>query len=99
MAAMAANPYYTDAKSLWSDCKPSVGSRSGCINYVTGVIDGINLAARADAPPTFCMPERLPRQPLADMIATYIQNHPDRRQEPAAAIIGAAMAAAYPCSK
>jgi hypothetical protein len=97
MAAAIATPYVT-GKDLYSDCKESVGSRSGCTTYASAVIDGINLQ-RATGVGPICIPAGTKRTELADTIASYIVAHPESRQLSGAAAVAAALGQAYSCGQ
>ena len=97
MAAAIATPYVT-GNDLYSDCKTSVGSRSGCTTYASAVIDGINLQREGGVMP-ICVPPTAKRADLADMIAAYIVAHPESRKLSGAGAVAAALGQTYPCAK
>ena len=97
MAAALSTPYVT-GKDLYSDCKESVGSRSGCTTYAAAVVDGIALQ-RAGGVAPICVPPSAKRAEIADIIAAYIVAHPETRQLSGAGAVAAALSQAYPCAK
>ena len=97
MASAISTPYVT-GKDLYSDCKESVGSRSGCTTYASAVIDGISLQKAGGVKP-ICVPPTAKRAEIADIIAAYIVKHPESRELSGAAAVATALGDAYPCGQ
>ena len=84
---------------LARDCGASQNyfSYGNCSGYLMGVAD---MMAQPEWPyPTkACFPDEVGRGQLIAIVKKYIANHPGQLQDPALAVVAAALAQAFPCS-
>jgi hypothetical protein len=72
-------------------------------SYVTGVVDSslasgvMGLGASTGSAKT-CLPEHTTQAQLYGVVITYIDNHTESQQFPAAADVGIALGESYPCT-
>ena len=83
--------------ALWAACGGSPAGRvpSACSAYIVGASDGVALAAASARP--FCLDARVQADELAEVVRRYMAAHPQSRSNSAAAVVAAALGAAYPC--
>ena len=95
----AALPALQSAEALWNDCgqTPFGPVPQLCSAYVVGASDGA-LAAASPSPP-FCLAGDVQADQLAQAVRRYMSAHPQVRARPAAAVVAAALRAAYPCGE
>ncbi len=80
LATVISTPYVT-GKELYSDCKESVGSRSGCTTYASAVIDGHRPAACRRGRPNRSAFRPAPSAPRSRTSSPPISSkHPESRE-------------------
>jgi hypothetical protein len=86
-------------EALWRSCGGSLYVRAPdrCWAYVTGVADAVRLA-RGVALAHSCPPSDVQADELADVVRRFLAEHPESRRAPAAEVVGAALASAFPCA-
>jgi Rap1a immunity proteins len=67
-----------------------------CYGYVLGVIDAFSPTEGTDA---LCLPGGLNSLSVTEIVANYLDHHPEMRIEPGYALTWGALAEAYPCSR
>jgi hypothetical protein len=72
-----------------------------CYAYVVGVLDTLSVeiikTPVAAGLPTMCLPSGLNANNATEIVANYVDKHPERRQESAYWLVRRALGAAYPC--
>jgi hypothetical protein len=76
----------------------------GCLGYVAGFVDGVNLQTsfaehktNQKVPKPFCRPESVEHGQLVSIVLKYIRNHPEDAHLPTGILIIPALGKAYPC--
>jgi Rap1a immunity proteins len=93
----------TTGNAFYELCKSQSTFYMGCIYYVIGYADGLNLAngalAESGQPKLFCMPSTgiIPGVQMVDMIVSYLQRNPELGTKNTAALIIDAFKEAFPC--
>jgi hypothetical protein len=90
--AAAANTVdaFVTGNRLHDLCK---ADRGDCTAYALGVIDAINAAHAVP----LCIPDKVVGEQVRDLVARWLNDHPERRQGPAAELVFSAISAAFPC--
>ncbi|MBZ5662382.1 MAG: hypothetical protein LAO08_18425 [Acidobacteriia bacterium] len=76
-----------------------------CLGYITGFIDGYNIGMETDksqtgsSHPSFCLP---PKEPISGnqglrIVVKWLNEHPERLQQPKQVLITLAFKDAFPC--
>lgn len=89
--------WFHDGNELLEQCH---GAPSLAEAYVMGIADGTQYAGeRAESYRgyRYCSPQGATSRQYRDLACTYIQDHPERRQEPGATLIMEALFSAWPC--
>jgi hypothetical protein len=93
----------TTGNAFYELCKSQSTFYMGCIYYVIGYADGLNLAngvlAESGQPKLFCMPSTgiITGMQMVDMIMSYLQRNPELGTKNTAALIIDAFKEAFPC--
>ncbi len=61
------------------------------IGYVQGAAESLT--------DLLCLPEKLTASHAEEIVGTYLESHPEKRQKPASFLVRKALAEAYPCAK
>jgi hypothetical protein len=73
-------------------------SNSTCRGYILGVVQGLRIAAKAaNDTRHFCMPSDLPEGQLVALFEEMVRENPADLNQPAAAIVAAAVVHTFPC--
>jgi hypothetical protein len=79
---------------------PQAWEAALCDGYVAGVLDAIN-AEDADVSPAdfarLCMPQDLNAMTAVEIVAKFLDGHPERRASLGYVLVREALAAAFPC--
>ena len=94
--------YYHDGQKLYSDCMK--GEQKGqdtlipfglCSGYITGIVDMIEIL-RASRDKDHCIPSRLEKGTLKDIVVKYLRDNPEKRTQSAAIVVNLAIYEAFP---
>jgi hypothetical protein len=86
--------YFQTGNSLRDECLPSLGKPSPrCIAYVVGAVDGMWWGE----PNLICLPQGVTQDQLAEVVAKYLEDHPERLHLGAPVLIADALQPAFPC--
>jgi hypothetical protein len=99
-SAQYPNGYFVDGNALMAWCGPhnATGpSNPLCIGYVAGVSDAVNFSRQftGQGPNTSCTPPGVTSFQEADVVLSYLDRNPDKRNLAAAALVVAAMDEAW----
>lgn len=95
---LAASGTFVSGNELYALCTGDVDDRIRCIEYVTGASDSALIAQRMDGRTGYlCIPERVTRQQIADVVTAYLRDHPESRQSNAGGLTLVALGTAFPC--
>jgi hypothetical protein len=99
-SAQYPNGYFVDGNALMAWCEPhnATGpSNPLCIGYVAGVSDAVNFSRQftGQGPNTSCTPPGVTSFQEADVVLSYLDRNPDKRNLAAAALVVAAMDEAW----
>ncbi len=100
MKPVPAAAQYLMTKDLARDCLSDKRERmSGCIYYITGVIDYHFLMQSFGTAPTidFCLPESISKEQAAVIVMAYLRTSAQNDEFIAAATIPLALNKAFPC--
>lgn len=99
MPARAADPGFLDGNRLWRMCPNGAteAQRRTCGFYVAGVID--ELRARHVLETINVCLSAASLDKATEPARAYLRTHPGRLSYPAASLVEAAMALAFPCAK
>ena len=93
-----------DGNKLYEHCSSSESSptyyqdAAACTLYIVGVYDGIELATSVyDKENFYCFPEKVIVKQITEIVANYLQKHPEKRHLPASALVVIALKDAFPC--
>jgi hypothetical protein len=100
---------YMDGENLTQECRSFMITRSGrgtsqqvqqaarCYGYVTGVFDTLaELEGRVVVP--FCIPEGTNANALTEIVATFLDKNPARRNHSGADLVSEAWSESFPCT-
>jgi len=85
-----ANYPFVNGNMLHEMCSPA---QSLCPFYVMGVVDGLTLVDRG----SFCLPEGVNSGQVADVVAKYLLDTPEKRHHTAASLVALSLRLAFPC--
>jgi hypothetical protein len=100
-SGVAADSYESteSGNSLLAKCVGPPESELVCAGYTTGVVDMIKLLEATNAvAKRHCFPPGVTRLQIHDVVVHYLQDHPERRHDGAAGLVGDALQEAWPCS-
>jgi hypothetical protein len=84
---------FVSGNTLHDLCKTGASSNpAACTSYIVGAIDAIN----ADGT-HLCLPAGVIAEQMRDVVARWLSDHPERRQEAAAGLVSAAVQSVFPC--
>ncbi len=89
-------PFFMSGQGLWEPCNwptDDAAATAACVLYVVGVVDALNLTPAT----RICLDMAAEKLQVAGVVKEWLKNHPERRTDPAARLVGMAMAEAYPC--
>lgn len=101
--AATANAQWIDGEDLSRVCDPEQKGhifRPGvCSGYIMAAIDLDEHLTGAGVikKPLFCMPEEVPISQVTAVVTSYIQAHPERKDDSAAMLVVDALGAKFPC--
>ena len=100
------------ASGLLAACTGHMTEQVECMAYIAGIWDGIQYGMKSvgdsSRPPAekndfqtsgICVPGGVAIRQLRDVVVKHLEAHPERRDSDAAALVGVALATAYPCRK
>jgi hypothetical protein len=102
---------FETGNSLLAECSVQANdstyfhSASGCLSYVVGIADMIELQQRMKdvngqtVRQFICVPSGVTKGQVRDITVQYLSNNPDKRHFNAAALVWNALLAAFPCSQ
>lgn len=89
----AAAGEFISGNTLLADCRStSAVARMDCLGYVTGVHDALYGV-------TICSPQGVTRGQLRDVVVQALASRPEALHRSADRLVGAALAAAWPCEQ
>jgi len=96
---------YLDGNKLYEFCQPvdGFGVKPFCQAYITGVIDYVHMSdwallkSGAQIRRSWCETYGVTIGQSVDVVIRYLQNHPEERNQPGAALVYMAMRTAFPC--
>lgn len=85
---------FNDGNALFNACSNDGGyyKEGQCLGYVTGVFDSFEGVY-------VCAPEHVTAGQAKDIVVKYLTEHPEKRHEPAAFLVGSALNDVFPCKK
>jgi hypothetical protein len=84
---------------FYSVCKEAQ-RRGACSLYLRGIIEGIQIQARANKQPgLFCPPQGASVEQALDLLLKFMAEKPEERHRPSPTLAATALKAAWPCSK
>ncbi|MBE0582059.1 Rap1a/Tai family immunity protein [Devosia sp.] len=89
--------WFHDGNELLEQCD---GAPSLAEAYVMGIADGTQYGgenAENYRGYRYCSPQGATSRQYRDLACTYVEDHPERRQEPGATLIMEALFSAWPC--
>lgn len=89
--------WFHDGNELLERCH---GAPSLAEAYVTGISDGVQYGATYAADYSgyrYCSPQGATSRQYRDLVCSYIEAHPESRQQPGATLIMEALFSAWPC--
>ena len=94
------NGFYVDGNELMTWCEPrnAAGpSNPLCIGYIAGVSDAVNFSRQftGKGTNTSCMPPGVTMGQEADVVLSYLNRNPDKRDLAAGALVATAMDEAW----
>jgi hypothetical protein len=105
-AQTVAVPTLWDGNKLQAACSGTTSTTlTMCATYIFGVIDGVRvmeasfMAVSVTHQSAFCIPDGVSIGQLKDVVALYLNEHPEQRHYAAAGLVLAAVSGAFPCSK
>jgi hypothetical protein len=100
---------YLDGNQLLQLCEDNAEPRGACIGYVVGIADllmlftykGVTLADADGNGMTagfnWCRPAGVTNEQLADVVASYLRDHPEKRHLSALSQVVPALRDTFPC--
>lgn len=95
LAPLCANgsTFFLTGNELLSKCNSTeMHLRTDCIGYVTGVFDAFSSI-------TICAPNGVTRGQVRDVVVQYLNMIPSERHKAADLLVGAVLAATWPCQR
>ena len=87
-----------NGNELLKNCTESDYFSQGlCYGYIRGINHTLDVWAYTNKAQPFCRPDGVSFQQLRDVVVSYIQAYPAKRNEPAAWLVTQAEVAAWPC--
>ncbi|MEA9426253.1 Rap1a/Tai family immunity protein [Aeromonas caviae] len=85
---------FNDGNALFNACSNGDGyfKEGQCLGYVTGVFDSYEDTY-------ICAPNHVTAGQAKDIVVKYLAEHPGKRHEPAAFLVGLALMDVFPCKK
>ena len=92
----------TSGNAFFAQCKPLNPSYSGCVFYVMGLTDGLQMLnatlEHMNTRRMFCLPSgAVTGEQTIDMMIGYLQRNPEQRDYPTAVILTYTFREAFPC--
>lgn len=91
----------SSGNNLLLECAGNMLHQLACMYYISGVIDGVDLAqaqrATASKDRLFCLPATATQGQLQDIIVKSLSEHPELRHYPATYFIVDALSRTFPC--
>lgn len=66
-------------------------------HYVLGAFDAYKVSEQLAEQYTFCVPDSVTRNQLADVVAKYLKSSPEKLHNPAGALVYLSLRDAFPC--
>ena len=85
--------YFMTGNTIMPDCQAQPAPTGACVAYVVGVIDGMWWGE----PNMNCIPDGVTTGQLAQVVAKFLRDHPERLQLNAPVLIADAIGGAWPC--
>ena len=106
---IAAADHYSDGKLLQENCsealklfnsreKADVFQAGSCLGYIRAANDMYEIMVN-NANRTICIPSGLDAKHLVMVVVKYLNEHPEKLQDPASASVYEAFQVYFPCSK
>lgn len=81
-------------------CRQTDAVKIACLNYVSGVVDGLATGVMmGGSSKLFCPPDMVILDQYVDVTVQYLERHPERRHIYAPRLIVEGLSAAFPCPK
>ena len=93
-AAAAAEDGYVSGRDLLEWCDSEGFANGFCYGYTTAVTE-MTLGSSDD----ICLPERIGREQLVEVILAYLRQHPQQSNELAYALVIRSFREAWPCER
>ena len=98
MAAQAQVVVRDDGNEILKNCNETDYFSQGlCYGYIRGISHTLDMWAYANKAQPFCRPDNVTFQQLRDVVVSYVQVYPAKRNQPSALLVTEAEAAAWPC--
>ena len=96
-SAQYPNGFYVDGNALMTWCEPRNAAGPSRIGFVAGVSDAVNFSRQftGKGTNTSCTPPGVTMSQEADVVLSYLNRNPDKRDLAAAALVVAAMDEAW----
>jgi len=98
-SAYAQNAETTSGNFWHSMCNSGEAGYMACVNYVTGVLYGAQVAEQShkQEEPIFCIPKSVNSNQLTDIFRKYLTDHPEQRHMHSASIVVMSANQQFPC--